>query len=229
MNHTDTFYKLQQPFFDEEYLVYGDPSWDDKYRRAEWSDDVISETIKCPVHPGHQRAGERIGNLKVILPSEKIGDFVWTWYSDCLITDKVLHLFQEANLTGFTVNPVEVRLKKGKRKELSKDLMLWELVITGRGGDADPYSGIRLIYTCPHCSLKVYSSFQNGIVVNKKTWDGSDFFTVTGYQFIIVTERVKDLIIEYALTNCALIPSQDLVWKSLTRPEDVFPNTKTQV
>ncbi|MBE7467723.1 MAG: hypothetical protein DPW09_20460 [Anaerolineae bacterium] len=223
MSHMQIFYKLQQPFFDEEYLVYGDPSWDKEYGRAEWANEVIVETIKCPVYPSHQRAGERIGNLVILLPSGKTADFVWTWYSDCLITDRVLRLFEEAKFTGFTVKPVEVKLKDQSGKELIAPPVLWELVVTGKGGEADPRSGIRQIYACPHCGLKVYSSFQDGVIVNEQTWDGSDFFTITGYQFIIVTERVKNFIVEHTLINCVLIPSQNLVWKVLTRPEDLYP------
>ena len=59
--------------------------------------------------------------------------------------------------------------------------------------------------------------------MDEQNWDGSDFFTVAGYpNFILVTERVKNFIIEYGLINCAVIPSQDLVWKSLVRPEDFY-------
>ncbi|MBI5650984.1 MAG: hypothetical protein HZC40_11160, partial [Chloroflexi bacterium] len=176
----------------------------------------------CPVYPGHQRQGIRIGNLAVILPSRKVGDFIWTWVSDCLITNKVLLLFREAGLTGFTVNPAMVKLKTQRNKKLIEPPTLWELVVTGKGGDADPISGIRLIYTCPHCGMKKYSSFRNGIIVDERVWDGSDFFTVTGYQFILVTERVKELVTRNALTNCVLIRSQDLEWKSLSRPEDLY-------
>jgi len=223
MSHTHTFYKLQQPYSDEEYPIYGRPSWDKEFGTASWADEVDMETIHCPVYPLHQRAGKRIGNLTVVLPSQKIGDFVWTWHSDCLITDRVLNLFREAGFTGFTVNPVTIKPKTERGRKLIKPPVLWELVVTGRGGDAHPDSGIRLIYTCPHCGLIKYSSFRNGIFVDEQAWDGSDFFTITGYQFILVTERVKDFIIKRGLTNCALIPSQQLVWKSLTRPEDVYP------
>src|SRR3990172_8594057 len=215
------FYKLQQPHSDEEYLVYGVPSWDEEFGRASWSEGVNTETISCPVYPGHQRAGRRVGILSVVLPSERVGDFVWTWYSDCLITDKTLRLFRDAGLTGFTVNPVEIGPTTEGGKRLATLPTLWELVIVGRGGDADPKSGIHLIYMCPHCGLTRFSSFRNGIVVDQQAWDGSDLFTITGYPFILVTERVKELAIKHGLTNCALIPSQDLVWGSIAKPEDI--------
>jgi len=58
---------------------------------------------------------------------------------------------------------------------------VWELEVQGRGGNAHPDSGIRLLYVCPECGYNVYSSFQNGIIVDESQWDGSDFFTINGY------------------------------------------------
>jgi len=229
MNISRTFYALQQPYPNEEYSVYGRPSWDREFGTASWANRVTLESIQCPVNPGHQRPGKRIGDLIVVLPSEKVGDFVWSWHGDYLLTDRVLHLFQEAGFSGFTVKPVEVRPKTEKGKVLGALPTLWELVITGKGGDADPKSGIRLIYTCPHCGMIRYSSFRNGIIVNEQSWDGSDFFTISGYRkFMLVTERVKKFIIEHGLTNCALIPSQDLLWGLLPKPEDLYGNNEVR-
>lgn len=216
------FYRLQQPYSDEAYPEYGQSSWAEEYGTASWSDAFRRETIRCPVYPGHQRAGKRIGNLVIEMPARKLGDFVWTWYSDCLITDRALSLFEEKGFTGFKVNQVGVNPETERGEKLAPPPIVWELVVTGRGGDADPKSGIRRIYVCPHCGLTRYSSFRNGIIVDESAWDGSDFFTITGYQFIIVTERVKQLVARHSFTNCALIPTQDLQWKFGERPEDVY-------
>ena len=68
-----------------------------------------------------------------------------------------------------------------------------------------------------------YSSFRNGIIVDEKEWDGSDFFVINGYpKFILVTERVKRFVIEHHLTNCELVPSEKLEWGTTIRPEDIF-------
>ncbi|MDA8215416.1 MAG: hypothetical protein M0Z64_09105 [Nitrospiraceae bacterium] len=224
---TEIFYTLRIPDPVRGPLIYGNPDWLRKYRFAEWADDVELESITCPVYPGHQRGGKRIGELKIILSSAKIGDFVWTWYSDCLITDRVYKLFKEAGFTGFKVFPVTVKKIKRKAKNVEEGIpRLWELVVTGKGGNAHPDSGIRMFYKCDACGLIKYSSFRNGIIVNKSEWDGSDFFAVNGYSFILVTERVKQFIIEHKFTNCALIPSHELQWGKMTRPEDVYEGEK---
>jgi hypothetical protein len=218
------FYALLSPFWGERCAIYGRPEWDRQYGRAEWADEVHLERITCPVNPGHRRGGARIGDLVVILPSPRIGDFTWTWYSECLVTERVLHLFRESGCTGFDARPVLI--KKVKRVRKGTDISmptLWELVVTGRGGDAHPRSGIRLFYTCEACGLKKYSSFRNGIIVDEEQWDGSDFFTVNGYPgFTLITERVRRLIQDHQLINCVLILSQELSWGETVRPEEVY-------
>jgi hypothetical protein len=223
MSSLNIYHQLKQPDPGEKYAVYSRPSWNKMFGNATWASEVDLESIQCPVDPGHQRAGKRIGDLTIVLPSDRVGDFVWTWLSDCLITDRVLKLFEEAGFTGFTVKPVAVKPKTGRGKNLITVPTLWELVVTGKGGDADPRSGIRRIYSCPHCGLVKYSSYRNGIIVDERTWDGSDFFKITEYPFILLTQRVKDFIVERGLTNCALIPSQDLVWSIyVVKPEDIW-------
>ncbi len=221
----NVFFYLGSPAdFDEGRAVYGRASWERRFGWAEWSDVVASRRIVCPVDPGHRRSGDRIGNLTIVLPSPSVGDFVWTWYSECLVTERVLTLFREAGLTGFEAKPVVVEKVKRVKKEQPVTIpRLWELVITGKGGDAHPDSGIRVIYKCDACGLTRYSSYRDGIIVNEREWDGSDFFTVNGYpKLILVTERVKDLIVANQLTNCVLIPSHQKRWpKGLERPEDI--------
>lgn len=223
------FYQLSDPdelrHYREGEYVYGRPEWAKQYGFAEWADSVKLASIQCPLYPDHQRAGERLTDLVILLPSPNIGDFVWTWYGDCLITDRVLKLFQEAGLTGFRVKPVTVeRVRRLGKKALAKIPQLWELVITGKGGDARPESGIRIIYRCEACGLVEYSSFRDGIHVDEEQWDGSDFFTINGYpKLILVTERVKELIIGHRLTNCVLIPAEKLRWpETLMRPEELY-------
>ncbi len=222
-----SFYKLGAPYADEKYDLYGRPKWANQFGLAEWTDAVHDSvpSIVCPVTTDHQRAGNRTIDLHIVLPSPRIGNFVWTWMSECLITDRVLQLFRQAGLTGFEVKPVVVAgVKRLDKRRFEEIPTLWELVVTGRGGDARPKSGIRVIYRCEACGLVEYSSYQNGILVDEEQWNGSDFFTVNGYpRYILVTERVKVLIMTHRLTNCVLIPAEALRWlEGMPRPEDVY-------
>lgn len=217
---TACFYHLYSPNWDEPHEVYGDPEWLDQFGRAEWSDRVgrlIDGRHAFPI-------GRPVVDLVIVLPTLKLGNFVWTCYSDCIVTDRTLSLFQQAGFTGFKALPVTVeRVKRVSRKRVKEfDLPpLWELLIVGKGGDADPASGIHVIDRNEETGNVAYSSFRNGILVDENNWDGSDFFTVNGYpKFFLVSERVKDFIIAHGLTNCSLIPSHKLEWQSGMRPED---------
>jgi len=206
----------------------------EKFPNANWAEEMgFKNTIFCPVNKGHQRAGERMNQLIIALPSSRIGDFVWTWYSECIITDRVVNLFKEAGFTGYVLKPVivakiykyykekDIGMENGKPVGITRIIRdrkpkpispLWELVVTGKGGDAHPKSCIRLKYECAACGAKEYTDFKKGLFIDEAQWDGSDFFTVWPLpKFIIVTERVKNFILEYKLSNCKLTPTEDLI------------------
>jgi hypothetical protein len=220
------FYHLLGRSAGKPHMVYGRPEWENRFGRAEWSDKVgglSSGRLRPPY-------GQARVDLTIMLPSPKVGDFVWTWYSDCIVTEDVLSGFRQAGFTGFEARPIIVekikRLSRKRREEVTIP-RLWELLIQGKGGDAAPESGIYPLYEIEDSGRFTYSSFRNGIIVDEANWDGSDFFTVNGYpKFILVTERVKELITDHKLTNCALIPSHKLEWSSGIRPEDSLAETR---
>jgi hypothetical protein len=215
-----SFYILQQPVLGREKIIYGDPKWGNEFGSALWHDDVHYEDIICPRYPDHN-VSERHMNLKVILPKVKIGDFIWTWYSDCLAIQNVIRVLKTENCTGFALKPVEILPKTEDGKSIQKEPELSEILVTGEGGDAAVESGIRLLYKCPHCGLRRYSSYTAGLIVDEESWDGSDFFTIAGYpKSILVTEKVKQIISDNHFTNCMLICSEDREWGPIIRPED---------
>ncbi len=216
------FYRLQSPRPAKRHQIYGLPEWERRFGRAEWSLKRGGLSFRRNLRP----FGEPRVNLTIILPSPKVGDFVWTWYSNCMVTESVLSLFTHAGFNGFEARPVTVeRIKRVSRKR-REDLVippLWELVIKGKGGDAAPESGIQVIDQDEGSGILQYSSFRHGIIVDEANWDGSDFFTINGYpKYVLVTERVKQVIIDLQLTNCVLVPSHKLQWKSDIRSEDLL-------
>jgi hypothetical protein len=177
-----------------------------KYKEIELAEGTEWVGIKCPVYDGHQRAGDRIGDLKINLNTEKATDFMQTFFTEWILNDRAVEILRDNNITGFETRPVEVC-----NKELSYHF--WELIVKGNGGEAHPDSGIYLKEECPYCNLKVYSAYENGIIINVDNWDKSDIFTITGYPGrVIVTEKVKILVEENRLTGMQFIPSHELVW-----------------
>jgi len=166
------------------------------YKYSEvWYNDKIDHFIGiiCPKHDGHRRCGRNANmNLSIEIKKKKFGDFISTVYSDWLITDKVVKMFQKHNLKGYEIKPVDVC-------NMTLPFNLWEFIVTGKGGEAHPYSGIVKTYHCKYCNRTKYRAFKNGtgIVVDESNWDGSDFFTITAYpKFVLVNEKVKSIIEE---------------------------------
>jgi hypothetical protein len=176
---------------------------------AEWDQTAVDlESVICPIDPGHQRPGKRITDLSVILPNSPLGDFVWTWQSECLVQSRPLEIFKERGFRGFKTTPVQARFKR-PGVEPPK---LWELSVTGWGGVAPTASGVHLIKSCPGCGLLQYSGFTNPEhLVDLDAWDGSDFFMVWPLPgFIFVTNRVAEAILNRGLTGLKLLPLSGL-------------------
>lgn len=207
--------------------VYGTTSWAKRFPLAEWHSQFGPrlETIVCPRFPGHQRGGRRLGPLRVVVKKSEVGDFVWTWHGECLLADRVVQAFQSEHLTGFDTAPASVYVPRADfEATLGEEVEYSELLVTGKGGAADPATGIRRVYECPACGLVSYSSYKKGLLVDLHNWDGSDFFTLEGYEGLcIVTERVLHLIARERFLNCMLTRAEDEHWpEGVVTPEQVY-------
>lgn len=184
---------------------------------AEWDHGKMElESIVCPINEGHQRSGRRLTNLHIVLPDGEVEDFVWTWYSECLILESTLELLRSSSLTGFYVKPVQARFEKST----ATPPKLWELVVTGWAGMAKPKSGIRFdeSKSCPVCGHLKYTGLTNANeLIDESKWDGSDFFMVWPLpRFVLVTERVVRLVREAELSGVSILPVSKL------KPTDSF-------
>jgi hypothetical protein len=171
------------------------------------------ETVVCPIHEGHQRAGKRLTELSVRLPKEAAHDeFVWTWSSECLLQDHVVELFRANGLTGFEVKPVSVRLKNDDGEVRPK---LWELVVVGWAGLTPAQSGIKIVSHCDACGHTVYSSFTTPEkLIDESKWDGSDLFIIWPLpRYIFVTERVVRLAREKNMAGVVVRPVRELPYR----------------
>jgi hypothetical protein len=169
------------------------------------------EQVVCPINDGHQRGGKRLTNLSILLRGRGVQDFVWTWYSECLVQDRVLDLFKGSGFTGFDVKPVKARFKRASGQEPPR---LWELIVMGWAGMAPPESGITLLEKCRGCGLDRYSVWTNAEkLIEPSQWDGSDFFMVWPLaRYIFVTNRVVAAIRDNKVSGVVVIPSTKLVF-----------------
>jgi hypothetical protein len=181
---------------------------------VEGSDANDWESIVCSKNPDHQRAGRRLTALSVDILSRDIPDFTRTMLSDVVVTDRVRAALQNAKLTGFIFNPVDVA-RTPKRRGDAIYPKLWELVVVGSGGAADKASGIVKLRECSECRLVEYSAFKSGIVVDASVYDESDFFAVLEYpKYVLVSERAKAVMAENHFRNVSFLESTKLKWPS---------------
>lgn len=163
---------------------------DSTTRYAEWvPGEIETEKIICPTSAGHRRGGRRLTSLSVALRGAGVEDFVWTWYSECLVQDHVLDLFRRSGFTGFDVKPVKAKFKRCSETEPPR---LWELIVTGWAGMATAESGVKLVEHCDVCGSLRYSGCNNAEkLIDVSRWDGSDFFMVWPLpKFIFIADRV---------------------------------------
>lgn len=171
-------------------------------QQADWDDGMDLEQVICPRFPGHQRGGKRTTDLKVVLHTADLHDFIWFDYGgECVIQDRVLQIFRDNNVTGFEVKAVRARFD-------DSDMIppiVWELVVTGWAGMAKPESGIRLdeSASCSECGHLRYTGLEKANeIIDTDRWDGSDFFMVWPMpRHIFVSDRVINIIRDHQLTG----------------------------
>jgi hypothetical protein len=184
-------------------------------KQSEYAEGMDWEGIVCPVNSGHRRAGRRVTDLSVKLRGNGVDDFVWTFFSECLVQDRVLELFRTHGVTGYEVKPNPVKTAF-KRKRGCDPPRLWELVVTGWAGMAPPESGVRLTSSCDACGDLEYSGCTNPAnLIDPGRWDGSDLFMVWPLpRFIFVTDRLAQLIRDNRLTGAVLRRPEELTFHS---------------
>lgn len=186
-------------------------SKDLEYKYIDYAENTDWESITCPKYPGHQHAGNRFGNLEIKLHDERKRDFYWTFLSELVISDHLASLLKANEVTGYELKPVKIINKK-------REDLYWEFIPKGNGGDSDNY---KLVYACEFCDHKYYRDVDEPegekftklkrVIVNKNNWDGSDVFTVNGLiRYILITERLKDIIVENKLKGAIIVPVEDL-------------------
>lgn len=177
---------------------------------AKWVDTEMQvEAVTCPLDEGHQRSGKRISALTVELPllqQVEPNNAYWTWQSELLVSESIVALLQESNLSGFETQPITTMLA-GDGK-ITTDVNFFQLVATGWGGIASPESGVKLIDHCGKCRLLVYSSpSQCESLIDPKSWDATDVFMVWPLpRFIFLSEQAAKFFLEIKLNNTRILP-----------------------
>jgi hypothetical protein len=177
-------------------------------QRAVVAQHLNWENIVCPIDEGHQRGGYRSSGL--IVDVEQINaDAIWTWESNCIVSDRVRSLLEQNQLTGLEFRPAIVRTKSDPDGMRARR---WELRAIGWGGIAPASSGIHLTGSCAACGYLRYSCFDRPeLIIQPEQWDGSDFFFVWPLpKYIFVSERARQVLSTAEVTGLAFVPPIEL-------------------
>jgi hypothetical protein len=180
---------------------------------AEWNNEEMAdalESVFCSADEGHRHGGSRLSDLSLILPDTEVQDFVWTWQSECLVTENTLEWLHANGFTGFEVKPVRAKFRKSKKSPP----VLWELIVTGWAGLAKAESGIGLdeSRSCRVCGYLRYTGLESPReLIDPNRWDGSDFFMVWPLpRFIFISDRLAQAILERDLVGVQVRPVPEI-------------------
>jgi hypothetical protein len=155
----------------------------------------------CPGDPSHakrQRWGRPLQILGSIVP---ITDIECTVFNDLLVGPEIVSALKAAHFSGIDFTPVELF----STTEIPISREVYELKVTGWGGQAPPESGIKVKEECPYCGRQVFTGITNSrMLFDIDGWDGSDFFIIWPMpKYIIVTAKVRDFFLERAYSGVA--------------------------
>lgn len=214
VNMSSNFFVLDK-YTSSRYLsIYGEDVWRYKYPQIEWAGDNLI-VDRCPLHPEITDLSIHKIPLTLHLNTLKLGDFVWTWYSDLLVTEQTKKIFEEEGFTGAEYYPVVI--KKVRRKAVTKvnlDLpVLYNLRFNRKKlVKLHPDSGVVVGAQCPLCGMKWRTDYEY-LIPDERFWGGEDFFGVEGWRKqIFITKRVADTIIKLNLKPCCIVPVREYRW-----------------
>jgi len=152
--------------------------------------------------------GANVGPLRLKAVRADIPNFEWPGLNSIIATEQTVKALENAGLTGWRCEPVEMTWWRGWPLHRFKPV-LFEVVITGKAGDAFQPSGANVpAPPCARCGRTSTDWRDNNatVSVDVSQWDGLDFsnFNDTGY--IAITERAKMVIEDARLSNVQFSP-----------------------
>lgn len=147
---------------------------------------------------------------------EKWPDFLWADGHDLMVSGRFKSIYEVEGLSGITRfhPPAEiVRVGNKKRGDLPADLPTYHLVdILWGGANLDDKASGAVFKHWPLCEFcrssgAVYS--RERIILEPDSWTGADIFQARGVAGeILVSERFKEVVERYGLTNLLLISAE---------------------
>jgi hypothetical protein len=162
---------------------------------AQWQDERTPELL--------------MGTMEVTAPAvrwrrsrgTRIGDVVWTDFVGLvLISDDLAGQLRQRGITGWSPFPTECV----NSPELSRYVVCQ---VQGRSGGVRFDRGTWIRH---EEAAGPWKSVLRGLFFDENTWDGSDIFCPAGTGFMVVTEKVVDVIRAFDTRNVGITPMTDV-------------------
>ena len=155
------------------------------------------------------------------IPSRPRADFIWGCLGSVVISERVRQLFYALRLVGVSCCPVtlrkvgqrEARLQApipstGEPEDIIDEVPLlshtdsiepyFELVIQSESGYAP---GAEPLSVCAGCGRKKFPGSSARFAMVESMWKGADIFFLAGTLYIVVTEGVRQALLDMRATN----------------------------
>jgi len=173
-------------------------SWERRIDR----DDALAEFDSKPCDVWVSLPTSMPSPLAVRTRPRDRGDFLWTQYSDIVVTDRARQLLEQEHVKGVEFRPALVALP---HMPSTRSAPLWQLVVTGFGGFAASGTNISVRESCRTCGVFSYTvDARFADMIDEKKLDGTDLFIVWPYPlYVVVTERFREVVSNAGLTGVA--------------------------
>jgi hypothetical protein len=144
------------------------------------------------------------------------------WAGIYLLSDKVINLLREHQITGWITYSTILYDKKDKEIE---GYSLFS--VTGRSGPIDWAKSEKFVKD-PYVPGGGRADMLRGVYFDLDTWDGSDIFLADGTLYTFVTQKVRDLLVKNKVTNILLERVTEIETIDHTIPFEVDQETLDQ-
>lgn len=132
-----------------------------------------------------------------------------------IVSQKFIELLEMNNITGWKSYPVILFNKEGKEV-----CGYFGLSVVGRSGGVDYRKSE--VYEKQLAPNGTRNKYYKGLYIDFEQWDGSDFFIPENTLHIIITEKVKEVITKYKITNISLQSLADYEIAAYALPKNVL-------
>lgn len=188
--------------------------------RAEVEAALSAEHADLPPIP----SGAKFLPIKWTVPSRPEGEMFWPSMDGPVVSAAFAQALESLGATGFALLPVE-EIRCGTEppdREAPipesgepEDLDAWATAVPGKGkafhllsvtAEGDPGTGMHTGPACDGCGRAETDRGGNWRTWDDSFWPGTDFFRFPTTRWIIVTERVADLLAKRRIGNLNLTP-----------------------